>query len=138
MTMRAAILDTDILSEVLKRKDPQVAAHAGRYLAVHGRLAFSAMAVYEILRGLLATQATRQRAEFLRIVGTSDVFPISTAVLERAAELWSAARNGGHPQADADLIIAATALEAGRVLVTGNTAHFDWIPSLDVEDWRQP
>jgi hypothetical protein len=34
------------------------------------------------------------------------------------------------------LIIAATALETGRALVTGNTAHFGWIPALTIEDWR--
>jgi tRNA(fMet)-specific endonuclease VapC len=134
--MRAAILDTDILSEVLKRKDPQVAAHAQRYLSLHSRLAFSAMSVYEILRGLQATYATRQRADFLRIAGTSEVLPVSSTVLERAADLWAEGRRGGHPHDDADLIIAATALEAGRVLVTGNTPHFQWIPGLDIEDWR--
>jgi predicted nucleic acid-binding protein len=33
-------------------------------------------------------------------------------------------------------IIAATALETGRTLVTGNIAHFDWIPGLALADWR--
>jgi hypothetical protein len=46
--------------------------------------------------------------------------------------------NEHHPHADADVLIAATALEHGRVLVTGNTAHFSWIPGLAIEDWRQP
>ena len=43
-----------------------------------------------------------------------------------------------YPNADADLIIAATAMEHGRVLVTGNTPHFAWISGLRLEDWRQP
>ena len=34
--MDAALLDTDILSEVLKRKDPRVLSGAQRYLAQHG------------------------------------------------------------------------------------------------------
>ena len=37
---------------------------------------------------------------------------------------------------DADLIIAATALEHGRTLATGNAAHFSWINGLNLEDWR--
>jgi predicted nucleic acid-binding protein len=45
------------------------------------------------------------------------------AILMRAADLWAEGKHGGHPSDDADLIIAATALETGRVLVTGNTAH---------------
>jgi predicted nucleic acid-binding protein len=56
----------------------------------------------------------------------------------RAADLWADGRNSGHPRDDADLIIAATALEAGRVLVTGNTQHFAWIPGLRLADWRCP
>ena len=96
------------------------------------------MTVYEILRGLLANRAVRQRVEFLNTVGTSEVFPVSSAVLLRAAELWAEGRNGGFPHDDADLIIAATALEAQRVLVTGNTSHYSWITGLRLEDWRTP
>lgn len=136
--MDESLLDTDILSEVLKRKDANVLAKARQYLSQHQRLAFSAITVYEIVRGLKATRAKRQHAEFLKRVGTSDVFPVSLPVLMRAAELWVTARAGGHPRDDADLIIAATALEHGRVLVTGNTAHYSWIPGLTVADWRQP
>jgi len=48
--MDESILDTDMLSEVLKRKDPQVLATARKYLLQHQRLAFSDMTVYEIIR----------------------------------------------------------------------------------------
>ena len=135
--MDAAILDTDILSEVLKQKDQQVLASAQQYLIEHQRLAFSAMTLYEIVRGLRSNQAVRKLGEFLNTAGTSDVFPISVPVLMCAADLWADARNGGNPQNDADLIIAATALEANRVLVTGNTHHFSWIKSLRLADWRR-
>jgi predicted nucleic acid-binding protein len=37
---------------------------------------------------------------------------------------------------DADLIIAATAMEHRRVLVSGNTDHFAWIPGLVLDNWR--
>jgi predicted nucleic acid-binding protein len=134
--MDQALLDTDILSEVLKRKDQQVLVSAREYLAEHQRFAFSAITVYEISRGMRANQATRQLAGFLRTVGTSDVLPVSVPVLMRAADLWAVARNGGNPRDDADLIIAATALESGRILVTGNTQHFSWIPGLRLADWR--
>ena len=56
----------------------------------------------------------------------------------RAAQLRADAQYGGHPSSDADLIIAATAIESGRTLVTGNTAHFNWIQGLVLEDWRKP
>lgn len=136
--MEEMLLDTDILSEVLKRKDPQVLTAAGEYLVQHQRLAFSAMTLYEIVRGLRASHATKQLGEFLSTAGTSDVFPISVAVLMRAADLWAEGRAGGHPHNDADLIIAATALEARRTLVTGNTNHYAWIRGLKLTDWRTP
>jgi tRNA(fMet)-specific endonuclease VapC len=134
--MDQALLDTDILSEVLKQKDHQVLTMARHCLAQHQRFAFSAMTVYEIVRGMQANRATRQVTEFLKMVGTSDVFPVSVPVLMRTADLWAEGHNHGHPHDDADLIIAATAREAQRVLVTGNTSHFSWIAGLRLPDWR--
>ncbi len=96
------------------------------------------MTWYEVLRGLKAKQATRQLATFTTFCNHSIVYPLSDAILERASDLWLEGETGGHPHRDADLIIAATALEHGRVLVTGNTRDFVWIPGLTVEDWRQP
>lgn len=72
-------------------------ARAQQYLAMHRRLAFSAITLYEVARGLRVKRATRQLAGFLRTVSTSDVFPVSTPVLLRAAELWADAHASGHP-----------------------------------------
>ena len=65
------------------------------------------MTVYEIVRGLKATGATQQLAQFNAVVASSDVIPIDTAILMRAADLWAEGKRGGHPSDDADLIIAA-------------------------------
>ena len=135
--MNPALLDTDILSEVLKRKNPVVVARAKQYLAAFGRLAFSTMTMYEVVKGLTARGATRQLSDFLTVAGTSDTIDVELPILMRAAQLWADAQNGGHPSSDADLIIAATAMESGRTLVTGNTAHFIWIRGLVLEDWRK-
>ena len=134
--MDEALLDTDIMSEILKAKNQQVLGLAQQYLDQHQRFAFSAITLYEILRGLRASQATRALNAFLKLVGNSDVLPVSLPVLYRAADLWADAGKGGYPRNDADLIIAATALESGRVLVTGNGPHFSWIPGLSLADWR--
>jgi tRNA(fMet)-specific endonuclease VapC len=136
--MDEALLDTDILSEVLKRKDKRVLAKARQYLSEHLRFAFSSITAYEIVRGLQANQATRQLSVFVRTADTSEVLPVTMPILMRAAELWADASRSGRPQNDADLIIAPTALEEGRVLVTGNTDHFAWIPGLTLENWREP
>lgn len=134
--MDEVLLDTDILSEILKAKNRRVLDAGDRYLAEHRRFAFSAITLYEILRGFRFKRALRALDKFLKLADDSDILPISVPVLERAADLWVDARQGGYPRDDADLIIAATALEAHRILVTGNSAHFEWIPGLSLADWR--
>lgn len=135
--MQDALLDTDILNEILKQKNAAVIAKAAEYLRQHQRFAFSSMTRYEVIRGLTFKQATRQLKNFETFCRHSEILPISDAILDRTAELWAAGERGGHPHRDADLIIAATALDHGKVLVTGNTRHFSWIPGLSLEDWRQ-
>jgi tRNA(fMet)-specific endonuclease VapC len=96
------------------------------------------MTRYEVVRGLKAKKATRQFQKFAIFCQHCLIVGIDDTVLDRAAELWVSARQGGFPKKDADLIIAATALQKRRTLVTGNTNHFSWVPGLAVEDWRQP
>lgn len=136
--MKLALLDTDILSEVIKLRNPLVTHRALAYTKLHSQLAFSSMSRYEVVRGYRDQNATTQLARFAVFCQHALILPVSDAVFDRAADLWVFARKGGHPHGDADLIIAASALESGRVLVTGNTAHFRWIPGLQIEDWRQP
>lgn len=49
--MNRTLLDTDILSEILKRRDANVAAKAVAYLAEHGRLTLSSISLLEVVRG---------------------------------------------------------------------------------------
>jgi tRNA(fMet)-specific endonuclease VapC len=136
--MPLCLLDTDTLSEVLKQKHPVVVQKASAYLQHYLEFAFSAVTRYEVVQGLKAKNAARQLQKFAVFCRHSLLFAVTDAILDRAADLWVAADKAGLPKNDADLLIAATALEHGRTLVTGNTAHFSWIPGLAVEDWRQP
>lgn len=136
--MPPVLLDTDILSELLKLRNMFVLQKALAYTQQHGHLAFSAMTRYEIMRGYKDQNAVAQLARFGTFCQRSIILPVTDSILDRAIDLWVLARQGGHPRGDADLIIAGTALEHGRELVTGNTAHFSWIPGLTLQDWRQP
>ncbi len=62
--MAPCLLDTDILSEMLKQKSPTVVQKAAAYLQAHQQLAFSAITRYELIRGLKAKGATRQLSQF--------------------------------------------------------------------------
>lgn len=136
--MDESLLDSDTFSEVLKQKDPNVVHAAQKYLKHQPRYALSAITFYEVHRGLIEKNAARQLAKFHGLASTCEIVPISLVILNRAANLWVTARAAGLPHNDADLIIAATALDVKRVLVTGNTSHFSWIAGLRIVDWRSP
>lgn len=135
--MGIVLLDTDTLSEVLKQRDPNVVARAIDYLAAYGSFTFSAVTRFEICRGFKDKGAANQLARFKDFCSHSTIIPVTDNVLDQAEDLWVVARRGGHPCGDADLIIAATAIETRRILVTGNTAHYAWIPGLALQDWRK-
>ena len=134
--MDAALLDTDILTELFKGQNAVVRGHAGAYLETHGQFAISAFTHYEIVRGLRFKCASTKLKAFDALCQGVQIYPVTSAVLNRAADLWVTGRRGGHPHRDADLIIAATALVHGWALITGNTSHFQWVPGLPVDNWR--
>ena len=62
------------------------------------------------------------------------VLPITPAIRTFAVEkarLWSI----GQKIADFDLLIGATAVYYGLILVTNNTKHFERMQSLQLENW---
>jgi predicted nucleic acid-binding protein len=134
--MDIALLDTDILNEVLKGRNKSVVRSAAAYPNAHGQYALSAMTRFEVVRGLRHRGASHLLAAFATFCFRSLIFPIDDAILDRAADLWVVGRTAGYPHRDADLIIAATALEQGRTLITGNTPHFRWIPGIKIDNWR--
>jgi tRNA(fMet)-specific endonuclease VapC len=47
-------------------------------------------------------------------------------------------RRDGRPIGDIDLLIAGVARHHGLTVVTNNTAHFERLPALTVENWLEP
>jgi tRNA(fMet)-specific endonuclease VapC len=136
--MGPTLLDTDILSEVIKQRNAAVTAKATAYLQQFGQFTISAFSRFEVRRGYLLKSATPQLARFEVFCSHSVVLPVTDAIFDHAALLWAEAQQGGHPCGDADLVIAATALVHGLVLATGNVRHFSWITGLKIADWRTP
>src|SRR5690349_10137768 len=132
--MTPSLLDTDILSELWKLRDPIVQRNASTYLMEHQSFTLSAISRYEVIRGHRLRSATLQEAKLELSCRHCLVLPITDAILDRAANLWVKAHRQGLARNDADLIIAATAIEHGRTLVTGNASHFTWIDHLEVHD----
>jgi len=136
--MEEVLLDTDMLSEVLKGVDAVVSANARHYLRMQPRFRFSLVTKFQVLRGLKWKAASVQQVQFEQICRDSIILQIDDAVIERAAVLWAQAKTKGKPAEDADLLIAATALENNIALCTGNFDHYKWIPGLQLINWRLP
>ena len=134
MSSRRLILDTDILS-LLLRKNDTVFTRASEYLSEHRRFAISIITRYEILRGLKAKGASRQSQRFDEFCAGMDILPIDETVIIRAAEIYADLHRRGELINDADILIAASALANGCGLVTNNESHFRRIKDLHVENW---
>ena len=90
---------------------------------------------YEILRGLKAKRATAQLTQFDILCDSLQIFPIADSIIVRAADIYAALRQNGQLIGDADILIAATALEHGFVLATNNEKHHGYIAGLILDNW---
>jgi tRNA(fMet)-specific endonuclease VapC len=135
--MRETLIDTDILSDIMRGQQQSVVAAADLYLQTYNRFQISAFTQYEVIRGLRWRGATGKLARFALLCEAMTVHAVTWEVLDQAARLWADAAQRGKSKMDADLMIAATAMVHQLTLATGNVAHFDWIRGLDVIDWRK-
>lgn len=140
--MSKALLDTDILSEYLKGRDPVVAARATTYAGQHGIFTFTSVTVHELVYGLEFKGASSQLKKALAWLNQNEqITPTAEDYLE-AAIVKAAARKQGSIVELADCLIAAVAVRLGLPLVTGNTDDFQAIQragtKLVIENWREP
>ncbi|MGD9632740.1 MAG: type II toxin-antitoxin system VapC family toxin [Pirellulales bacterium] len=129
----ATLLDSDVLSALMKR-DVAVVQRARTYLTEHAQLSFSSITRYEVLRGLKAKQAVAQLRRFDAFCDTCQILPTS-GVVDRAAEIYADLYRSGRLIGDADILIAATALDVGMELASNNAAHFGRVAGLSVVSW---
>ena len=128
------LLDTDVLSGLM-RKTPAALNRARTYLADHRRLTISLLTRFEILRGLKAKHATAQLAAFDSFCMNNEVLPITDRVIVLAADIYADLHIRGQLIPDADILIAATALDNSRVMATNNLADFGRIAGLRIDNW---
>jgi toxin FitB len=136
------LLDTNVLSELRKRKcDPTVARWFSK--VPDSELYLSVITVAEIEKGIerqrtvdpaFAEQLSQWLELTLRAFGER-ILPLSVNIARRWGRL--AAQIGNK---ELDLAIAATALEHGLTVVTGNTKHFERtrVPLLNPFHARSP
>ena len=130
------LFDTNILSEVLKRR-PNVRL-VERLSQTPATSQFtSCICVLELRYGsrirqdheLFWERIAREVLSRVTILGFNE----KEAVI--AGDLLALLERRGEPLSLADILIAASALDAGLTLVTANLRHFERIPHLKVENW---
>ncbi len=130
------MLDTDTLIYFIKNKPPSVAVRINA-LDDSDMLCMSFVSYAELLKG---AHASTRKAEVLRRL---DVLTRQIAVLyaagsrlcEHYAEQATALKAAGKPIGGNDLWIACHALAEGATLVTNNSAEFNRITGLKLENW---
>ncbi len=139
--MDKALLDTDIFSEILKGKHPQVRLRAAAYRAALGAYTISTITVLEIVKGLHKIQRENRVQQFLAGLPALDLLTLDVESATLAGRMYADLERIGRPIGRADPLIAAIAMHNGLVLVTGNVEHYQRIQAvgyaLRLDNWRE-
>ncbi len=135
-----SLLDTDILSEIIKRANPRIIVKANSYLNQFDKYTISAITVMEIVEGWQKRKQEKRLQQFLTILASQEIlsFDLTEAVLAGKiyADLETTGKRIGYP----DCMIAAISISHDITLVTGNLSHYQRIEDLDyslkLDNWR--
>jgi tRNA(fMet)-specific endonuclease VapC len=129
--MKAAMLDTDVLSGFL-RGNTKVIARVDEQLKEYGFINLSIITYYEILNGLLYKDAKKQLLKFEAFARLNRIIPLTRPMARKAAEIQAELRKKGTEIGHTDTLIAGIALTSRLQLITNNTDHFNRIKGLDI------
>jgi predicted nucleic acid-binding protein len=127
-------LDANIVSFDLKGNDA-VERNINRTRQNGSRIFIPPFAYYEVKRGLVAINATRQLRQFAQLCVDCPVGNLDDTVIEEAVNIHVELKAKGRPTDDVDVFIAAYCKVHGLTLVTNNTKHFAAISGLSLVDW---
>ncbi len=127
------LFDTDAISEVLRRP-PSTTYVAWLAKVPRSEQYTSAVVIGELLKGAYRSGDPRHLEGISgHILPTITVLPYDIAVATAYGRIQGELAARGRALADADAMIAATAVYHGLTLVTGNLRHFERVPGLRVE-----
>lgn len=130
------LLDSDTLSFYFK-KYPKVVAEAQNYLRQHEIFTYSIISRFEIRRGMKVRGANTQLKTFDLFCRQNEVIELNDQIIIRASEIYADLHKRGRIVGDADILIAATALENNLAVVTNNESHFERISGLQILNWNK-
>lgn len=139
MAEELCLIDTDILSYILKRQEPAYKKSC-EYLKQHEKFIISCLTYYECFRGYKAVGATRRLQVFQELLNLTEVLYFEQEILDKAGEIYSVLKNKGLLPGEFDILIGATAIVHDLVLITNNEKHYKPMRehfSLKIKNWMK-
>ena len=131
------MLDTDTCSYVMKRSHPLVIKRL-QSLPVSA-VCMSVVTKAELLYGVeLSPKHAQDAAALAAFLPYVEVLDLDEDAALHYAEIRADLKKRGAMIGANDLVIAAHARALGLTLVTNNTAEFERVKGLDLEDWTMP
>ena len=129
------LLDTDTCSAHMRR--PASLAH--RFIQYTGQLAISTVGLAELYAGAYKHPNASRLLSLIRdLLQEVSILEFDAACAEEFGKVRGGLLQKGISVSSLDLMIASVALVHGLTLVTHNTADFQNIPGLRLDDWLTP
>jgi tRNA(fMet)-specific endonuclease VapC len=127
------LLDTNILSELVRRPRGRIADHIAKVGEQH--VCTSIIVAAELRYGAAKKASARLTAQLEAVLGAVEVLALESPVDAIYGETRARLERAGHSIGANDLLIAAHALALGHTIVTNNEHEFSRVPDLRIENW---
>jgi len=126
------LIDTDICIELLKG-NKRIIQRRDQYDGVIG---ISFMSIAELYYGAEKSKEPSKNIDIIEnLLLSLEIVQTEISILKRFGIIKAQLQKVGTMIADADVLIAATALEKAEMLITGNSKHFERVSGLSLDNW---
>ena len=127
------LLDTNILSDLVRNPQGEVAAHIAK--AGEDNVCTSIVVAAELRYGAAKSNSAKLVERIDMILSALEILPLETPADHQYAAIRHHLTRQGTPIGPNDLLIAAHALANNLTVVTANVGEFSRVPGLKVENW---
>jgi tRNA(fMet)-specific endonuclease VapC len=133
MPARSYLLDTNVLSDLVRHPQGSVAARIADI--GEDRVLTSIVVACELRYGAAKRGSRKLTRQVDAVLGAITILPLEAGVDRHYAAIRMALEKDGTPIGANDMLIAAQARVIHAVCVTANVAEFKRVPGLTVENW---
>ena len=127
------MFDTDTISFFMKDKPKNIRINTAKY--EKDDFCISAITSAELMFGLKRNYSKQLDFWIHEIINKFKVISFDDASAEIYGEIRTDLEKSGVPLDNMDMLIAASALKTGAILISHNKKHFSKIKGLKTEDW---